>query len=216
MAITTIAPTILTNDPNEYNETVKKYYNFAKRVHVDISDGTLTDTITIDETAVWWPKGWTVDLHMITSTPSKHIENLLKLKPNLVIFHAEANEDLIPIFKQLQEQKIKVGVAIIKSVYPGNITNILQNADHALIFSGKLGHYGGEADMLLLEKVALIRDIAPSIEIGWDGGANLENTHVITHCGVDVINVGSAISKAEDQAATFQALNKATEKLEAI
>lgn len=216
MAITTIAPTILTNDPNEYNETVKKYYNFAKRVHVDASDGTLTDTITIDETAIWWPKGWTVDLHMITSTPSRHLENLIKLKPNLVIFHAEANEDLIPIFKQLKEQKIKVGVCIIKSVYPGNITNILQNADHALIFSGKLGHYGGEADPLLLEKVALIRDIAPSIEIGWDGGANLDNAHVIAHCGVDVINVGSAISKAEDQAAAFQALNKATEKLEAI
>ena len=216
MAITTIAPTILTNDPNEYNETVKKYYNFAKRAHVDISDGTLTDTITIDETAVWWPKGWTVDLHMITSTPSKHLENLIKLKPNLVIFHAEADEDLLPIFKQLKEQNIKVGVAIVKSVYPGNITNILQNADHALIFSGKLGHYGGEAETLLLEKVALIRDIVPNIEIGWDGGANLENTHVIAHCGVDVINVGSAISKAEDQAATFQELNKATEKLEAI
>ncbi len=216
MAITTIAPTILTQDPNEYNEIVKKYFNFAKRVHIDISDGTLTDQKTIAETAVWWPKGWTVDIHMITATPSVHLDNLIKLKPNLVIFHAEANEDLLPIFAKLHEAGIKVGVAIIKSVYPGNIKNILNEADYALIFSGTLGQYGGKAEPLLMEKAALIRDIKPSIEIGWDGGANEENTHLITHAGVDVINVGSAIAKAPDSAAAFNKLNKLTEKEEAV
>lgn len=216
MAITTIAPTILTEDPNEYNEIVKKYFNFAKRVHIDISDGTLTDQKTIAETAIWWPKGWTVDIHMITATPSVHLDNLIKLKPNLVIFHAEANEDLLPIFKKLHEANIKVGVAIIKSVYPGNIKNILQEADYALIFSGTLGKYGGKAEPLLMEKAALIRDIKPSIEIGWDGGANEENTHLITHAGVDVINVGSAIAKAPDTAAAFNKINKLTEKEEVV
>jgi len=216
MAITTIAPTILTEDPNEYNEIIKKYFNFAKRVHIDISDGTLTDNKTVSETAIWWPKGLTVDIHMMTATPSAHLENLLKLKPNLVIFHAEANEDLLPIFQKLHEAGIKVGVAIIKSVYPGNLKSILQEADYALIFSGNLGEYGGKAEPLLFEKAALIRDIKPTIEIGWDGGANAENIHLITHAGVDVINVGSAIAKAEDGAATFNELNKLTEKEEAV
>lgn len=216
MTITTIAPTILSSDPNEFKDTVQKYFNFAKRVHIDISDGTLTDNKTLNETAIWWPKGWTVDIHMMTTAPSAHLDNLIKLKPNLVIFHAEANEDLIPIFQKLQENDIKVGVAIIKPVYPGNIKNILSIADHAMIFSGDLGHYGGKADLLLLEKVALCRDIKPAIEIGWDGGANAENIHIITHAGVDVINVGSAIAKAEDAASTFNTLNKLTEKEDAI
>jgi ribulose-phosphate 3-epimerase len=216
MAITTIAPTILTNDPNEYNDIVKKYFNFAKRVHIDISDGTLTDATTISETAVWWPKGWTVDIHMITATPSAHIDNLIKLKPNLVIFHAEANEDLLPIFQKLHEAGIKTGIAIIKSVYPGNVKNLINESDYVLIFSGDLGKYGGKAEPLLFEKAALIRDIKTAIEIGWDGGANEENIHLITHAGVDVINVGSAIAKAEDCAAAFNKLNKLTEKEEAV
>ena len=153
---------------------------------------------------------------MITATPSVHLDNLIKLKPNLVIFHAEANEDLLPIFAKLHEAGIKVGVAIIKSVYPGNIKNILNEADYALIFSGTLGQYGGKAEPLLMEKAALIREIKPSIEIGWDGGANEENTHLITHAGVDVINVGSAIAKAPDSAAAFNKLNKLTEKEEVV
>ena len=53
MAITTIAPTILSSNPTEYKEIIKKYYPFAKRVHIDISDGTLTEKTTLHESAVW-------------------------------------------------------------------------------------------------------------------------------------------------------------------
>lgn len=216
MAITTIAPTILETSPTAYKAKVEMLYPFAKRVHVDVSDGTLTTNTTINETAVWWPKGWTVDIHMMTAEPSKHIENLIKLHPNLVIFHAEAREDLLPIFETLKQAGIKVGVAIVKSVYPGSIKAILNAADHALIFSGTLGKQGGTADLLLGEKVELIRDIHSGIEIGWDGGANLENVRQITHLGITVINVGSAISNAEDPAKVFEAMNKETENEDPI
>ena len=50
MAITTIAPTILTSSPTEYKQLVEKYYPFAKRVHVDISDGTLTPIRLLNKT----------------------------------------------------------------------------------------------------------------------------------------------------------------------
>ncbi len=216
MAITTIAPTILTSNPTEYKELVQKYYPFARRVHIDISDGTLSSNTTVGESAVWWPKGWEVDIHMMSLNPSQHIDGLIKIHPNLVIFHAEANDDLLPLFDRLKQNGIKSGVAIIKNVYPGNIKPLLNAADYALIFSGTLGQYGGEADLLLLEKVAIIREIHKNIEIGWDGGANLDNTHIITHAGVNVINVGSAISRAQDPAMAFTNLNNATEKESAL
>ncbi len=211
MSITTIAPSITTNNTTEYKELCERYYPFAKRVHLDSSDGTLTSSRLILPSGLWWPKGWQVDIHLMSATPSLFVNDLIKLKPNLVILHAEAKEDLLPIFTQLKDAGIRVGVAIIKNVYPGSIKNILTSVDHAMIFSGNLGSYGGEADLLLLEKVALIREINKTIEIGWDGGANLENTKTITQGGVDVINVGSAISQAEDSAKAFSALNDATE-----
>ncbi len=211
MALTTIAPTILTSDPNEYKNVIKKYYGFAKRVHVDISDGSLTSNTTVPLAAVWWPKGWTTDIHLMSAEPSKHVDTILKLHPNLVIFHAEAREDLKPIFKKLQDNGIKAGVAIIKEIYPGSIRGVLEAADHAMIFSGTLGENGGKADLLLVEKVALIQDIKPSIEIGWDGGANKDNIHILTHGGVNVIDCGSAISKADDSAKAYNELDALTE-----
>ena len=206
MAITVIAPSVLSANPTEYKEIIKRYYPFAKRVHIDVSDGTLTKNTTIHESAVWWPKGWTVDIHMMTAEPSKHVPDLLKLHPNMVIFHAEAREDLLPIFDTLKQNGMKVGVAIVKGVYPGSIKTILKAADHALIFSGELGKYGGEANLLLLEKVALIDEIHRGIEIGWDGGANMANVRALAHADLDVINVGSAIVKSENPAQAFQDL----------
>ncbi|MBR3164266.1 hypothetical protein IKF15_03130 [Candidatus Saccharibacteria bacterium] len=207
MALKIVAPTILTSSPAEYKEIIKRYYPFAKRVHIDISDATLAPTTTITPAHIWWPKGWTVDVHMMTATPSKYLEVLLKLHPNLVIFHAEAKEDLLPTMEKLQQSGIKVGVCIIKNIYPGNIKTILDAADHALIFSGSLGQYGGEADLLLLEKADLIQQGHPDIEIGWDGGANVDNIRHIAQGGVSVVNVGSALAKADNPQAVFEKLS---------
>lgn len=216
MAISIVAPTILTENPTKFKEVVQKYHPFTKRAHIDISDGTLTPNLTINETAVWWPKGWTVDIHMMTARPSLHIDNLIKLHPNLVIFHAEASEDLLPIFDTLKQNGMKVGVAIVKSIYPPSIKAVLESADYALIFSGNMGQYGGEADLLLLEKVPLIREIHRNIEIGWDGGANLENVRTLVHGGVTVINAGSAISNAEDPQKAYDAMMAETLKEDPI
>jgi ribulose-phosphate 3-epimerase len=111
---------------------------------------------------------------------------------------------------------MKVGVAIIKGVYPPSIKAILEAADYALIFSGNMGQYGGEADLLLLEKVPLIQEIHPGIEIGWDGGINMDNLRTIVHGGVTVLNVGSAIAKAQDPQKVYQAMMQETEKEDPI
>ena len=211
MSITTIAPAILSTNPTEYKQIVQEYFPFAKRVHIDVSDGTLTKNLTIPESGIWWPRGWTVDIHMMSAKPSAHLDMLIKLHPSLVIFHAEASEDLMPIIDAVKQNGMKVGVAIVKNVYPGSIKTILNAVDHALIFSGDLGKQGGEADFMQLEKVNLIQQIHQGIEIGWDGGANLDNVRFITHGGVDVINVGSGIAKAPNKQEMYEQLLKETE-----
>jgi len=85
-----------------------------------------------------------------------------------------------------------------------------------MLFSGALGQYGGEADLLLLEKVPLIREIHRNIEIGWDGGANLENIRQLVHGGISVVNVGSAIANAEDPQKVYDAMMAETLKEDPI
>jgi ribulose-phosphate 3-epimerase len=144
--------------------------------------------------------------------PSEDLDIILKLHPSLCILHAEAAENLLPIFAKLKEADIRTGVAIMRQTYPANIKDYILAADHALIFAGSLGKQGGEADLMQMEKIPLIRNMKPEIEIGWDGGANMSNVRALAHADLDIINVGSAISKAKDPAAAYAALTEEIDK----
>ena len=209
----TIVPTITTNDKNLYLRQYELYSKFAKRVQVDICDGIFAPVLLMDESNAWRQPTWAaMDLHMMVMNPSQHLPTILKLKPSLVIFHAETNENLLPIFATLKQAGISSGVAILKQTYPGKIAPYIQAVDHVLIFAGQLGQQGGQADMLQTEKVPIIRSIKSEVEIGWDGGANLANTRALAHSGIDVINVGSAIATAPDPAKMFADLTAEMDK----
>lgn len=198
-----VAPTINTDDPNKYKAMVEAYHSFTRRAQVDISDGSLSPYTTVPDTAAWWPKGWVVDIHLMIDQPSSHVPTLLKLVPHLAIFHAEAQEDLLPIFATLQKNGIKAGIALMKTVYPGTVKNLIEAADHAMIFSGDLGRNGGTADLMQLEKIRIVKRIKSSIEIGWDGGVDIKNIRTIAQAGVNVINVGDALASAPDPAKMY-------------
>ena len=201
-----IVPTILTDNKQDYRAQAERINVFTRRVQIDVTDGVFAPTQTLDITNVWWPKNWEADLHLMAAYPSQHLDTILKLSPSLCILHAEASEDLLPSFQQLKEAGIKVGVALLPSTFPGNVQHYIEAADHVLIFAGQLGVQGSPADLMQMEKIPLVRNMKPEVEIGWDGGANITNVRALAHADLDVIDVGSAISQAPDPAQAFQEL----------
>ena len=202
-----IAPAILANTPEDYKAQIERLHGFAERVHIDVTDGEFAENLTVPETQIWWPKEWKVDIHMMVARPSEHLATIIKLYTNLVIFHGEVEEDLVPIFEKLKsETMIKPGIALLRSTVPQTVEPAILAAEHVLVFSGNLGEYGGKASMMQLEKIRLIKAINSNVEIGWDGGANLSNVFSLSQGGVDVINVGGAIANATDPAEVYKAM----------
>lgn len=201
-----IVPAILTDNKQDYRAQIEKINTFTRRVQIDVTDGAFTPVQTLDVTNVWWPKNWQADLHLMVANPSQHLDTVLKLNPTLCILHAEANEDLTPTFTALKDAGIKIGLALLPQTFPGSVKPYIDMVEHVLIFAGKLGMQGSPADMMQMEKIPLIRNMKPEVEIGWDGGANMSNVRALAHADLDVINVGAAISQAENPAAAFQEL----------
>lgn len=198
-----IVPAILTNNKQDFRDQIEKINAFTRRAQIDITDGVFATNQTLDITNVWWPNGWQTDLHLMVKKPSEYIDTILKLRPSLVFFHAEVEEDLLPTFEILKENGIKTGVALLPATYPGAVKQYIEAADAVLVFAGQLGMQGGMANMIQTEKIAIIRGIKPEVEIGWDGGANLTNIRALAHVDLDVINVGSALSMADDPAKVY-------------
>lgn len=202
-----IVPTATVSTSEDYKATLERIHQFgATHIHVDISDGVFAPVELLGADKIWWPQGWTVDVHAMVSQPSLYYQQLIALKPSLITFHAEVNEDLLPIMQQIKQVGIKAGIALLKPTVPSDVAPLIEASDHVMIFSGELGKYGGTASMMQLEKVRLIKNINASVEIGWDGGVSIENAFSLSQGGVDTLNTGGAIHNATDPKVAYEAL----------
>jgi ribulose-phosphate 3-epimerase len=204
----TICPTVTAKNPEQYKTQLKRVLQFAKRVHIDIADGKFAPVNLVMAPHLGLPSKLHVDIHVMYQQPEKVIDDLIRLKPDMVITHAEAEGDFLKIARALHDNNIRVGVALLPKTHPKVIEPAINDIDHVLIFSGDLGHFGGTANMGLLKKADLLLAMKPELEIGWDGGINSTNIQRLVAGGVDILNVGGYIQHAENPEEHFDSLEK--------
>jgi ribulose-phosphate 3-epimerase len=192
-----ICPTVTAYDTHAYREQMERIEPFARRVHIDLMDGQFAPTKSPPLNQIWLPDNITSDIHLMYQHPMNYLELLVKLKPNLVIIHHEADVDHAHFATHLRENGIKAGLALLQQTRVESIADLMPCFDHVLIFSGDLGHHGGTADLSLLDKVKEVKEKFPEVEIAWDGGINDQNAKQLAGAGVGVLNVGGFIHQAD-------------------
>lgn len=211
-----VAPCITAETPEEFRMAIEKVQNFAERVHVDISDGEFTPNFLLGVNQIWWPQNWQVDIHVMAKRPSEYVQQLIAMKPSLVILHVESAENIMPSLDMVRSAGIKTGIALLKPTVPSTVSDLIKIVDHVMVFTGTLGTYGGVASLMQLEKVRLIKNINPEVEIGWDGGVNIDNAFTLKQGQVDVLNSGGAIMNAPDPALAYNDLVREINKTSVI
>jgi ribulose-phosphate 3-epimerase len=206
-----VAPTINATTPADYAHRIDNVKPFASRLHIDAGDGVFTDVRTVGLSQIYDIDGVPFDLHLMMNHPEGHIEDISALGPQLVITHFEAPFDHDAFFKQLREMDIKVGLALNVETTIEQVRDLLPNLDHLLVFTGKLGHNGGEFRADCLEKIAQARAINPSLEIGVDGGLNQQTSRLAIEAGADLLDVGSFIQDADDPEIAYIAIQAIAE-----
>lgn len=203
-----ICPTILAADAEQYHQQMEKVGTFAQRIQIDLSDGVFAKTQTVGPQDAWWPVGVQADFHLMYARPDKAIHTILEHQPHMVILHAEAEGNFSSFASMCHHRGVKIGVALLQRTSVESVLNGLNLVDHILIFSGDLGSYGGRANFDLLNKVDLIRQHRPDIEIGWDGGINDQNISHLAFGGINVFNVGSFIQNAPNPEHAYKVLSR--------
>ncbi len=206
-----VAPTILASTPEEYARRINNVKLFAKRLHIDVADGVFTDVKTIGLSQVYDIDGVPFDLHLMMMHPESQIEHICSLGPQLVIAHFEAPFDHKQFFSELKEMDIKVGLAVNVETTIEQVQGILPGIDHLVVFTGKLGHNGGEFRGDCLEKIGQARSINSDLEIAVDGGVNQETARLAIDAGANLLDVGSFIHDAEDPEIAYIAVEAIAE-----
>jgi ribulose-phosphate 3-epimerase len=210
--VSIICPTVTAYDFEEYSRQLRLITKFADRVHIDLMDGQFAPTVSPSLSEIWLPvHGPLVDIHLMYQEPMAVLDQLVKLKPHMVVIHNEAHVHHMHFVAELHKHDIKVGLAVLRETPIEYAYQIMHSFDHVLIFSGNLGHHGGHADLGMLDKVRKVQEHHPDVEIGWDGGINDHNAKVLAEAGVDVLNVGGFIQKSHHPEAAYATLKEVVE-----
>lgn len=201
-----VCPTVLAETREEYDVQMKRVAVFAPRIQIDLMDGDFAKPKSIDIDKIWWPEDVTADIHIMYRRPGDYLDKLLKLKPNLVIIHAEADVDHKAFADKLHSEAISAGLCLLADTPISQVKDIIEEFDHLLIFGGTLGSFGGNADLAQLVKTKQAIELKPTLEIGWDGGTNDKIAKQLSDGGVDVLNAGGFIQKAEDPQKAYEKL----------
>jgi ribulose-phosphate 3-epimerase len=200
-----ICPTVLAADKHEFALQLKRV-SFAPRIQFDFMDGEFVGTKSLELSEAWWPHSVQADLHLMYKRPMDYLDTLLKLKPRMVIVHAEAEVHHMHLAAELHKEGILAGLCVLPETPIGNVEQVLSSFDHLLIFGGHLGHFGGQADLNQLAKAWEAKQHHPDVEIGWDGGINDQNAKQIADAGINVLNVGGYIQNSPNPKATYELL----------
>lgn len=208
-----VCPTVLSDNVDDYKAQLGRVVGFAKRVHLDMADGVFAPSQTIPITEMQRPEDESIEvnLHVMYQEPHKYLADMLALKPDVIIVHAECGSDIRALAADIHKAGVRFGLALLADTPVETIKPYLDVTDHVLLFAGTLGSHGGVARMDTLVKAKELKSLKPGLEIGWDGGVNAGNAAELVAGGVDVLNAGGAIQHADDPKAAFDAIQGAAD-----
>lgn len=206
-----ICPAVLASGDQQYSQQIHKISGFARRIQIDLMDGEFASSKSIELDEVWWPPIIKADIHLMYEKPENYLDKLIKLRPNLIIIHAEADVDHMHFAAHLHKEGILAGLAVLPETSVESIEPLIHSFDHLMIFSGDLGRFGGKADLALLDKVKEAKAHHEELEIGWDGGVNDQNALALSKGGVDVLNVGGFIQNSNQPKDAYDKLKTLVE-----
>ena len=208
-----ISPSILSCDHSQFRPAVKQMLDAGcDWLHFDVMDGQFVPPITFgaDLVKALRDLGKTpFEVHLMTETPDKHFDAFIQAGCARVIFHSEATHHAHRLCQALHERNIEAGVAINPATPVDQILPLVGTMDLALVMTVNPGWGAQRLIEECLQKVRVLREVAPALDIEVDGGIDPTTIGRAWEAGANVFVTGSYLMRAPSIAKGIEELRSA-------
>lgn len=206
-----IIPAVMPQSFKELEEKVGSIHRYAKNVHLDVMDGTITPSVNWPFSAeglkemqkiatgeiglpFWKEINYEVDLMM--QNPEESLAEWVNAGFHRVIIHIETTQKLLSMIKEWKGV-VDIGVAVGLETDNETVYKYVDGGADFVQFMGiyQIGYQGNPFDSRIFEKISKMREVYPDLPISADGGVNMDTALKLLEAGADRLVIGSAIFK---------------------
>jgi ribulose-phosphate 3-epimerase len=213
-----ISASILNADFSRLGEEVRRADDGGvDSIHLDVMDGHFVDNITMGPVVVQSMRAHSrlpFHSHLMISNPLAYAERFADAGSDLIAFHVEADDEPDAVIDAIERAGKRAGIALNPETPADAVLPYLERVELVLVMTVHPG-WGGQAfiDEVLPKMRRLRAEIdgrRPGLEIGVDGGVNLDTIGRAHAAGGEVLVTGSALYSTEgDLRSTVAALRSA-------
>jgi ribulose-phosphate 3-epimerase len=186
-------------------------------IHLDVMDGHFVDNLTFGPVAVEAVRPHSAlpfHSHLMISRPLAYAERFAKAGSDLIVFHVEADDEPRAVIGEIERAGKRPGIALNPETPAEAVAPWLDQVALLLVMTVHPGWGGQEFIHDVMPKLQMLRELVDrrhlDVEIGIDGGVNLDTIGIARESGGDVLVVGSALySTAGDLAPSIADLRAA-------
>ncbi len=204
-----IVPAILASNPEEYQQKIRLVRQLTDRYQLDVIDSEYADNPTLDLRQIEPRRDMLCDVHLMSRRPLHYLNDILALKPHMVIFQYEGAEDLVSALEKVKARGVLVGLALNPATEVDEVGSLLPQIDHVLIMAYTAGFAGQTLQPKVLKKADTTRQLAPTLEVGLDGGVSEDTLAKIAKAKFDVVNTNSYLFGSDDVLSRYSELMEA-------
>ena len=209
-----ISPSVLGADLMRLGEEIELVERLGLAwLHIDNMDGHFVPNISFGPDAVAAIRRKTklfLDVHLMLSDPRRYIAEYARAGADLITVHAEIEDDVENLLREIAALGVKTGVSIKPGTPPEAIGRLLPLCDLVLVMTVEPGFGGQSLREDCLRKLPVLRKMIDAsgrdIFLEVDGGIKMDNAHRVVEAGANVLVTGTGLFRAADPAAFVTAL----------